>query len=724
MPDLLLEVLSEEIPARMQAGGAQELEKQVLSRLKDARLEFNAETVKSFATPRRLALIVPGLPAEQPDITVERKGPRVDAPEKAIQGFLKSTGLTLDDCEQRETPKGPVWFAVKQEKGRPTADLLAELLPQALAAVSWPKSMRWDDSGIRWVRPIRSILCLLDDAVVPFRFGAVESGRTTLGHRFLTPGPLIIEHASIFRDPSYVQKLWEAKVELVLERRAHMIKEAAEELAIDEGLIFSRDEELVDENAGLVEWPVVLPGSIDEHFLDLPTEVLRSAMGTHQRYFGLFKGVELAPRFVMVSNAEFDEGSGAVIAGNERVLRARLADARFFWDQDRRHGLADRVPALRNVVVYARGSRGSDQIPKLDGVVFHARLGTMAQKAQRIGALARALSLAIPGADPDKAERAGLLCKADLVTEMVGEFPDLQGTVGGYYAQAEGEAEAVYEAIAAHYAPQGPDDLCPAEPVSVAVALADKLDTLAGFFAIDERPTGSRDPFALRRATLGVIRLIVANGLRLSLRDALEEALLGYGDFLPTEPGKDATREALLAFFADRFKVLLRNHFKEISREQSERHYLVSAVFGVEGESDLMRLLSRLEALDHFLNDVDGANLLTAYRRAANIVRIEEKKDGTHYAGEPDKRLFDQMEEEDLYERIGAAKHCAVDALRREAFTDAMAAMAMLRVPVDAFFDNVTVNCEDPALRRNRLLMLSQIRSTLDRVADFSKIEG
>ena len=696
MPDLLLEVLSEEIPARMQAGGSEALKEQVTRRLKDARLAFDGEGVKSYATPRRLALIVPGLPDVQPDITVERKGPRVDAPEKAIQGFLKSTGLTLEDCEQRETPKGPVWFAVKREKGRPTADLLADLLPEALAAVSWPKSMRWDGSGVRWVRPIRSILCLLDDAVIPFRFGTVESGRTTLGHRFLSDSLLTIEHAN-----SYEETLRAAKVMLDPEERLQAIANDVWALAEVEGLMTAPDDGLVTENTGLVEWPLVRMGTIDKEFMDLPPEVLRSAMGKHQRYFGVLdEAGRPAPRFVMVANVETERDSAAVIAGNERVLRARLADARFFWDQDRRQPLADRVP-------------------RLEGVVFHARLGSMADKAQRISALARSLCPAVPGADADQATRAGILCKVDLVTEMVGEFPDLQGIMGSYYAREDGEPEAVYEAIGEHYA------LYPRKPVSVAVALADKLDTLAGFFAIGEMPTGSKDPFALRRAALGVIRIITAqhfkkghtiDRVRLSLANALTLALAGYGEALPKEPGPKATRDALLAFLEDRVKV----HF----REQGVRHDLLNAVFGVRGEDDLVRLEYRVDALDLFLKSDDGANLLTAYRRAANILRIEEKNDGVPYMGHADPELLDQDEERTLHERIGEANKQAENALGQEEFWKAMSAMAPLRAPVDAFFDHVTVNCEDPALRRNRLLMLSQIRSTLDRVADFSKIEG
>ena len=716
MPDLLLEVLSEEIPARMQEDGSGALKKQVLRRLEEARLQFDAEHVQSFATPRRLALLVRGLPAMQPDITVERKGPRVDAPQKAIAGFLKSTGLTLEDCEQRETPKGPVWFAVTQAKGRPTCELLADLMPQALAAVSWPKSMRWDESGVRWVRPIRSILCLLDDAVVPFHFGAIESGRTTYGHRFLSSGPLTIGNAS-----SYEATLDSAKVMLSPEARAKMIRDMAVDLAKREGLYFVDDKDLVDENAGLVEWPVVLMGTIDDISMLLPHAVLTSAMGTHQRYFGLRRDRRgrPAPRFVMVANTETTDGDGAVVAGNERVLRARLADARFFWDQDTSQPLEGYLPALK-------------------GVVFHADLGNMYEKVKRISDLALTLcsSTYVRGFDrnfPYDAERAGLLCKADLVTEMVGEFPDLQGLMGSLYAERHERSE-VCKAICEHYAPQGPDDPCPTAPASVAVALADKLDTLAGFFAIDERPTGSKDPFALRRAALGVIRLIVENKLRLPLGQTLDAALAGYnwlppgdsalahalagsGTMLPPEPGKEATRETLLEFFAERLKVHL--------RDDGVRHDLVSAVFAT-GEDDLVLLLERVKALEFFLDLDDGTNLLTAYRRAANILRIEEKKDGSRYEGEPDKDLFDQVEEQTLHNRIAAARNNADAALTKEPplFANVMMFMAELRAPVDAFFDNVTVNCEDPALRRNRLLMLSQIRSTLDRVADFSKIEG
>ena len=696
MPDLLLEVLSEEIPARMQLRARLDLEAQVQSRVREAGLDIVES--KSFATPRRLTVYVHSAPGRRSVALEERKGPRVGAPEKAIQGFLKSTGLTLEDCEQRETPKGLFWYAVTVKKRRPIRTLLAESMPEALAAVSWPKSMRWEESGTRWVRPIRSILCLLDDEVVPFRFGTVESGRTTFGHRFLKPEPITVEHASIYREPSYVEMLRKAKVMLGPDQRMEKIEKDAVERAQSKGYSVEHVGGLLAENAGLVEWPVVLMGNIEEEFMSLPAEVLSSAMSTHQRYFSLIDEDDRpAPHFVMVANTTTEDDSTAIVAGNERVLRARLADARFFWDQDTSRSLEDYLPALK-------------------GVVFQARLGNMYEKAKRIEKLARALCQWIDGADSQQAARAGFLCKADLVTEMVGEFPDLQGIMGRYYADDSDEEPAVCVAIERHYAPQGPSDCCPRTPVSVAVALADKLDTLAGFFAVDERPTGSKDPFALRRAALGVIRLIIENRLRLSLSDAFTKALAGYDDRLPEEPGTEATKNFLLTFFADRVKV----HF----RYQNVSHDVVSAVFAGGDEDNLVRLHDRVDALKGFLDGEDGANLLTAYRRAANILRIEEKKDGQHYDGPPDPALFTETEEQVLHNRITEANTRAEMMLGYDSFEEAMTIMATLRTPVDAFFDNVTVNCEDPALRRNRLLMLSQIRATLDRVADFSKIEG
>ena len=559
-------------------------------------------------------------------------------------------------------------------------------------------------SGTRWVRPIRSILCLLDDATsFPSASARSTADAPHIGHRFLSSGPITIDE-----EGSYAATLEDAKVMLDPAQRAEKIRKDAEGLAQGQGYLFEPDDWLVTENAGLVEWPVVLMGRFDKRFMNLPEQVLRSAMRTHQRYFTITGGVlQAPPRLIMVANTDTADGGAVVRAGNERVLRARLADARFFWDQDTNQPLEKFLPALK-------------------GVVFHARLGSMKAKAERIALLARTLCIEFKNtnedwaaaADPDDAERAGLLCKADLVTEMVGEFPDLQGVMGRYYALYSAEELAVGDAIRDHYSPRGPGDTCPTAPVSVAVALADKLDTLAGFFAIDERPTGSKDPFALRRAALGVIWLILENRLRLPLGDTFKEALGGYGDLLPPEPGAAATPETLLGFFADRLKVHL--------REEVYPHDLVSAAIGGGGEDDLVRLLARADALERFLKTDDGTNLLTAYRRAANILRIEEKKDGMRYAGDPDPDLFKDAkpEEQALYSSIAVANAIIEPALEREVFEEAMEAMASLRAPVDAFFDNVTVNCDDPALRRNRLLMLSQIRSTLDRVADFSKIEG
>ncbi len=675
----------------MQARAAAELERLLGALLDEARLAQGA--LESDVTPRRLVVAADGLPTQQPDVRMERKGPKVGAPDKAIEGFLKSVGLTLDQCHKRETPKGEVWFAVIDETGQPTRTLLAEKLPEMLAALPWPKSMRWGDGRTRWVRPIRSILCVFDGEVVPLRFANIDAGAETTGHRFLAPAPITVSNAA-----SYRAALAEAHVMLDAAARAAHIRTEAERLTAAEGLALKPDEALIAENAGLVEWPVVLMGTIEEAFMALPPEVLTSAMRAHQKYFNVIgaDGV-LAPRFVMVANTETADGGAAIVAGNERVLRARLSDARFFWDVDRQTPLEARAHDLA-------------------GMVFHAKLGTLADKTTRLTGLARALAPMIPGADPDHAARAAGLCKADLVTEMVGEFPDLQGIMGRYYAQHAGEPEPVADAIATHYAPQGPSDDCPRAPVSVAVALADKVDTLAGFFAIGETPTGSKDPFGLRRATLGVIRLILENDLRLPLRAVFIEAVGRYPEGVADETRARETADALVAFVGERLKVHLRG--------QGVRHDLISAVFALDGEDDLVRVLARVASLEAFLAEEDGANLLTAYRRAANILRIEEKKDKARYAGAADDALLRESEERALHGRIAEVTAAAGSALAEETFGEAMAAMAALRAPVDAFFDAVTVNCDDPALRRNRLLLLSEIRGALDQVADFSQIEG
>ncbi len=680
MAELLFELLSEEIPARMQARAAQDLKSLVADGLKESRLHY--DNAKVFVTPRRLALVVNGLPETQPDISVERKGPKVDAPEKAIQGFLKSAGVTLDQCEQRETQNSMVWFAVSEERGRATAKVLAELIPAALEKMSWPKSMRWGSRRDRWVRPIHSLLCLLDGVVVPLATHGAEAGRITRGHRVLAREALAVADFAGYRDG-----LRNAHVMLDPEERQQVIAETATCLAKTEGLRIMPDEALVAENAGLTEWPVPLMGRIDAEFMDLPGTVLSSAMRKHQKYFSLEDAEgKLAPFFIMVANIATADQGAAIVAGNERVLRARLADAKFFWDQDRRKTLSSRTTALKSIT-------------------FHAKIGTLGEKVDRIQVLAVELHRYIPDADCDKVRAAARLCKADLTTEMVGEFPDLQGIMGRYYALSDGEAPEVAQAIAEHYAPKGPGDACPSAPESVTVALADKIDTLVAFWAIDEKPTGSKDPFALRRATLGVIRLILENGLRLPLAEVF-----------PSAGASGEVANDLLDFFADRLKVHL--------RENSVRHDLVSAVFALGGEDDLVRLMARVSALGEFIGSKDGANLLTAYKRAANILRIEEKKDGVSYTEAPDIESFAQAEENALHDAIIGANVRTAKALKAEAYRDAMAIMAALRQPVDAFFDHVTVNAEDAVLRKNRLNLLSEIRDSLDRIADFSKIEG
>jgi glycyl-tRNA synthetase beta chain len=694
MAEFLLELYCEEIPARMQARAAEDLKALIEKGLKDAGLAF--ARLDAHVTPRRLALVADGLPVKQPDVVEERKGPKVDAPQPAIDGFLRSTGLTLDQCEQRDTPKGPVWFAVVRRPGRPTAEVLAEIVGSAIGAFVWPKSMRWGESGFRWVRPLHHVLALFDGKVLPGGLdlnGGVRFDFTdeTRGHRFLAPAPVRV---TSFDD--YREKLARASVVLDREERKRLIVQEISRLAAAEGLRLKEDPGLLEEVAGLVEYPVVLLGRIDDSFMSLPAEVLTTSMRTHQKYFALERADgSLAPRFAVVANTTTRDGGATVVAGNEKVLRARLSDARFFWDQDRKVPLADRVAALGKIT-------------------FHEKLGTMAEKVDRMIALVG--DLADLGGDSDRATRAALLAKADLVTGMVGEFPELQGLMGGYYAAAQGEDEAVVQAIAEHYRPAGPNDRCPSAPLAVRVALADKLDTLVGFFAIDEKPTGSRDPFALRRAALGIIRLIRENGHRVPLGrlvGAAHQLYLTQGRKL--QP-RETVQADLMAFFADRLKVAL--------REQGVRHDLIDAVFALGGEDDLVRLLARVEALTGFLGTDDGANLLTAYRRAGNIVRIEAKKDGIEEYGEVDAARLDAPEEQALHAALEAVRAELQPLLGAERFADAMGVLAGLRAPVDAFFDRVTVNADDPALRTNRLALLSRIVGTMNSVADFSHVEG
>lgn len=717
MPELLLELLSEEIPARMQVRAAADLKRLVGGALDEAGLP--CASIGAFVTPRRLTLVADGLPARQPDVREERKGPRADAPEKAIAGFLRSAGLDRDQVEERETDKGVFLFAVTARAGRDTREALADVLPDTLKRLPWPKSMRWGRRSLRWVRPLRGILCLFDSATVKFvlkdesSLEDIVSGNTTVGHRFLPPRPFAVTG---FAD--YADGLRRAHVVLDPAERRRTIAEGAGKLAAAEGLKVVPDDALVNEVAGLVEWPVPLMGRIDAAFMDLPPEAMTAAIRTHQKYFALEDADgALAPRFVVVANIEADDGGAAIVAGNERVLRARLSDARFFWNEDRKREL-------------------ESWASELDKVVFHARLGMLDHKTERMEKLAASIAGRVPGADVDRVRSASRLAKADLVTGMVGEFPELQGVMGRYYALADGEDAEVADAIAGHYAPRGPQDCCPTAPVSVAVALADRIDTLVGFFSIGERPTGSKDPFALRRAALGVIRLILENGLRLELRDVFKEAHENYLSSLMERKLKhpsvgDAERELgsrfeqwradevareLMAFVADRLKVHL--------RDRGIRHDRIAAVFSTTGDDDLSRLVARVEALDEFLAGEDGGNLLTAWRRAANIVRIEEKNDGAAYRGRVDGALLHERPERELSEALAASEKEIAGRLAAERYVDAMAALGRLRRPVDAFFDDVTVNCDDPDLRRNRLCLLSRIGAALESVADFSRIEG
>jgi glycyl-tRNA synthetase beta chain len=809
MPDLLLELFSEEIPARMQRQAAEDLKRLVTGALVERNLLY--EGAQSFATPRRLALHVVGLPAAQPSLREERKGPRVGAPDAAIQGFLKSAGLSrIEDARVETDPKkGEFYVAVIEKPGRETKDAIAEIIPAIVRSFPWPKSMRWGAASakpdaLRWVRPLRGILCTLaipHDAseIVPLEIGEIKSGATTWGHRFMAPAPI---HVRRFDD--YVDALQKAKVVLDAERRKAIILADAKDLAFAQGLTLVEDEGLLEEVAGLVEWPVVLMGEFEAAFLDLPPEAIRATIRANQKCFVLRQSLspagrpsvmaglepaihgapqgaqpaasverdrvdgrlnprvkpgdghderesvgELANKFILVSNLIAPDGGAAIAAGNARVVRARLSDARHFWQTD-----LGPLPDARD-----KAAKPLDQrLAKLERVVFHEKLGTQGERVERIEALARELAPRVI-ADPGLAARAAHLAKADLATEMVGEFPELQGLMGRYYALAQGEEPSVADAIADHWKPQGPNDRIPTAPVSIAVALADKLDTLVGFWAIDEKPTGSKDPYALRRAALGVIRTVLENKLRLSLfsESAWVRAVAGIatsiaktaarqqlpppgGSLIETMvsiSGPDETLTTLVtsvdpnriveevasnlgslpAFFADRLKVYL--------RDKGARHDLIDAVFALPGQDDLLMIVRRVEALGRLLDTEDGKNLLMGYRRAANILRAEEKKDGEGvFAGKHDPALLALPAEKDLADILAAAGAAARERAGREDFEGAMRALATLRAPVDAFFLDVTVNADDPALRLNRLRLLGELREAMHNVADFSKVAG
>jgi glycyl-tRNA synthetase beta chain len=745
MREFLLEILSEDIPARMQVQAADDLKRLVTESLTAAGLTF--DTAVAHSTPRRLVLVIEGLPETSPDRTEERKGPKVGSPDGAIQGFLKSSGLTaIDQAEIRDTDKGQVYFAVRSLPGQPTEVVLGAAVTGAINSLPWPKSMRWADGRRRWVRPLAGILAILDGKpiVLTGETDLPVAGNATVGHRFLSPGSFTVTN---FAD--YERKLLEHQVVLDREKRKWRIQGDAKQLTDKHGLVVVHDEPLLDEVAGLVEWPVVLMGAIDDDYMDLPPEVRRTTMRANQKYFTLEQADgKPANRFLIVANMVTEDGGAAIVAGNERVLRARLSDARFFYDQDLKVKLAD-------------------QRPKLAKIAFHAKLGSVLERVERLEKLVVEIAPYVRTEDDTalNALEAARLCKSDLVSGMVGEFPELQGLMGNYYALAEGAPAEVANAIRDHYKPLGPSDVCPTESVSVVLALAEKIDTLIGFFSIGELPTGSKDPFALRRAALGVIRLIVENNLSIPLYSVFWEHFFTLNHqrsmkFIISDTEKDRTLvgefnkilsekkyepisvrdrdlvkirvrellehagpeiekattglEALLPFFADRLKVVL--------KERGVRHDLVDAVFALGGEDDLVRLLARVKALQDFLATDDGANLLTAYRRAANILRIEEKKDGVSYDGAPDSALLSQDEERALADALETAGAAVDPLIADEDFAGAMAKYAALRPVVDAFFEGVTVNADNVDIRANRLRLLSRIRSTLNKIADFSRI--
>ncbi|MFG1296991.1 glycine--tRNA ligase subunit beta [Xanthobacter variabilis] len=786
MPDLLLELFSEEIPARMQANAADTLRKLVTDALVNRGLLY--EGAKAFVTPRRLALAVHGLPGKQADQKEEKKGPRVGAPEAALAGFLKSAGLSsIDQAKVQTDPKkGDFYVAVVEKKGRPTPEVIAEIIPEIIRSFPWPKSMRWGTGTLRWVRPLHSIVCTFgaegdEPEVVSFEVEGITSSNVTYGHRFMASEPFTVK-----RLDDWMAKLEAAKVVADRDRRKDIILNDAKDLALAAGLELVEDEGLLEEVCGLVEWPVVLMGSFEERFLDIPDEVIRATIRANQKCFVLKdpKTGRLANRFVLISNLVATDGGEAIVAGNGRVIRARLSDAKFFWDTDLAKGLESRMG-------------------KFEHITFHEKLGSQKARIDRIARLAKEIAPQV-GADPALAEEAALIAKADLLTEVVGEFPELQGLMGRYYAQAEHMAPEVAVACEEHYKPQGPGDRVPTAPVSIAVALADKIDTLVGFWAIDEKPTGSKDPYALRRAALGVIRIILENGLRLRLRNLIlehhkriyqredlafrlltrnSEGVFEYPAFwneipwphidaddseywpvdefefapyqdvwvhnksiVPSDANEtlaiqllevhgktldlrheiaqrcyrirsaEVVAADLLSFFADRLKVYL--------RENGARFDLVDAVFALPGQDDLFELVLRMKALARFLESEDGKTLLAGYRRAVNILRIEEKKDGKTYKGPTEAALLKEEAEEKLAAAMDDVKERMATALAGEDFEAAMTALADLRAPVDAFFEAVTVNAENPALRENRLKLLDEIRTATRAIADFDRIEG
>ncbi|MCI5084539.1 MAG: glycine--tRNA ligase subunit beta [Rhodovulum sp.] len=743
MPDLLIELFSEEIPARMQKRAGEDLKKIVTDGLVEAGLTY--ASAAAFTTPRRLALTIDGLTEESPNTREERKGPKVGAPEKAVEGFLRSTGLSMDQLEVRDDKKGQVYFAVIEKQGRPAADIVAEVLEGAIRNFPWPKSMRWGAGPLRWVRPLHSILCIMvreDGAtVVPLDVDGITSGDTTRGHRFMGPDAFTV---TSFED--YQTKLKRASVVLDPAERAETIWHDATNMAFAQGLEVVEDRGLLAEVAGLVEWPVVLMGNIDDQFLELPPEVLQTSMKEHQKFFSVRdpKSGKIV-KFVTVANRETTDNGATILAGNQKVLAARLSDAKFFWENDIRAVAREGMQAMA---------------APLANVTFHNKLGSQAARIDRIAALARALAPAV-AADADQAELAARVAKADLSSEMVYEFPELQGIMGRYYALRADLPPAVADACRDHYSPLGPSDDVPTDPVSVAVALADKLDTLTGFWAIDEKPTGSKDPYALRRAALGVVRLLLTNDVRLSLSQFIElqqvrlsvlnssasdelaaqllaefaseiaqhgvfgTALRTIQDRLDSDIDEDMTglgdkvetaSADLLSFFHDRLKVFL--------RDEGVRHDVIDACLAMDGADDITLLVTRARALQAVLDTEDGANLIQGFKRANNILTQAETNDGVEYSFGPDIKFAETDEEKALFAALDTAEAAIKPAMQDEDFAAAMSAMATLRGPVDAFFEAVQVNADNDIVRRNRLNLLGRIRVICLQVADLTKIDG
>ena len=702
MPDLLIELFSEEIPARMQTRAADDLKKLVTDGLVEAGLTY--ASAGAFSTPRRLALTVEGLSAASQPVREERKGPRTDAPQKALEGFLRSTGLSKDQLEARDDKKGQVWFAIIEKPGRDADDIIAEVLEKTIRNFPWPKSMRWGSGSLRWVRPLHRILCILsaeDGAeIVPLNIDGIEASDQTEGHRFMAPGAF-----SVTSFDDYETKLKSAKVMLRADERRDVIMDQIKNQAFAKGVELVEDQGLLHEVAGLVEWPVVLMGEIEEQFLDLPPEVLKTSMKEHQKFFSIRNPkTGRIEQYVTVSNVETEDNGATILAGNGRVLSARLADGKFFWENDLRVAKGGMQPWL----------------DALGNVTFHNKLGSQKDRIERIAALARELAPVV-GADADLVEQAARVAKADLSSEMVYEFPELQGLMGRYYSEAAGLPTEVAAACEEHYSPLGPSDDVPTAPVSVAVALADKMDTLTGFWAIDEKPTGSKDPFALRRAALGVIRLVLENDIEGGLWTFVSKGFVANGLEGPNADDADdysgmAERMNLLSFFHDRLKVFL--------KDRGIRHDIIDACIAMPGSDDLALLVKRAEALSDVLKTDDGENLIQGFKRANNILTKEEAKDGVSYELDPNPKFAESDEEKALFAALDEAGGAISPAIEAEDFAAAMAAMATLRGPIDNFFETVQVNSDNDIIRRNRLCLLHKIRVICGGVADLTKIEG